>query len=374
MPDNKKIVRIPPNKLIRAYNFQAKNVLVRVDYNVPIESSQVADDNRIQASLETLEYILRKNPKNLYIASHLGRPDGKFKKEFEMYPVAKSLHKLLGLKTKIQKISLGDNVVLRDAYKLSSNIFLLENLRFDKGEEDNGDKFAREIASIADVYVVDAFATLHRKHASTDAITDLLPTYAGLLVEREVNCLLKIMHIPERPYVFVIGGAKIEDKMPLIEAVRPKCDLVLAGGKVANQWQELGHEQGEKVKLPVDGVSPRGMIVPVNGSTLKEGIYDIGPQTILNFKGFLAGAKTIVWNGCLGKVEESKFAHGTCEIARFIAKQRAEKVILGGDTAAVIDEMNLAKSYTFVSTGGSASTEFMAGKRLPGLRKFLDEE
>lgn len=374
MQDNRKIVRIPPNKLIRAYDFCNKNVLVRVDYNVPIESSQVADVNRIEASLATLEYILKKNPKNLYIASHLGRPDGKASKEFEMYPVAKSLHKLMGLKTKIDKISLGDNVVLKEAYKLSSNIFLLENLRFDKGEEENDEKFAHEIASIADVYVLDAFATLHRKHASTDAITDLLPTYAGFLVETEVNCLLKIMHVPERPYVFVIGGAKIEDKMPLIEAVRPKCDLVLVGGRVANEWQELGHEQGEKVKLPVDGVSQRGMIVPVNSSTLKEGILDIGPQTILNFKGFLAGAKTIVWNGCLGKVEENKFAHGTCEIARFIAKQRAEKVILGGDTVAAIDELNLANYYSFISTGGSASTEFMAGKSLPGLRKFLYEE
>lgn len=374
MPDNKKIVRIPPNKLIRAFDYTGKNVLVRVDYNVPIESSQVADDNRISASLETLKYILSKNPKNLYICSHLGRPDGKAKKEFELHPVARVLHKLLGLKTMIQKISLGENIVLKQSYKLSTNIYLLENLRFDKREESNDEGFAREISQIADVYVLDAFATLHRSHASTDAITDLLPTYAGFLVEREVNCLLKVMHNPDRPYVFVIGGAKIEDKMPLIEAVRPKCDIVLVGGKVANEWQELGHETGEKVKLPVDGINPRGMIVPVNSATLKEGIMDIGPQTILDFKGFLSDAKTIVWNGCLGKAEERKFAHGTCEIARFISKQRAEKVVLGGDTAAAVDELKLGGSYNFVSTGGSASTEFMAGKQLPGLKKFLYEK
>lgn len=374
MADNKKIVRIPPNKLIKACNFQNKNVLVRVDYNVPIESSQVADENRIRASLDTLEFIIKKNPKNIYIASHLGRPEGKVKKEFELYPVAKSLHKILGLKTKIQRMSLGKGPVLENVYRLSSNIYLLENIRFDKGEEENDEKFAKELASLADIYIQDAFATLHRQHASTDAITDLLPTYAGLLVEKEINCLLKIMHAPERPYVFVIGGAKIEDKMPLIEAVRPGCDLVLVGGKVANEWQELGHEQGEKVKLPVDGVSAKGMIVPVNETTLKEGIFDIGPQTILNFKGFLAGAKTIAWNGCLGMAEEQKFAHGTHEITRFISKQRAEKVVLGGDTAAVVDEMNLKKMFSFVSTGGSASTEFMAGKKLPGLRRFIYEE
>ncbi|PIT97030.1 hypothetical protein COT77_03555 [Candidatus Berkelbacteria bacterium CG10_big_fil_rev_8_21_14_0_10_41_12] len=369
--EDKKIVRIPSNKLLRAANISGKNILIRFDFNVPIEQGKIEDDNRIIASLETLNYVIKKNPKNIYLIAHLDRPGGRFVKSLAMLPIAKELKKLLRLRHNIDKVKLGENRVLKSVYKLSPNIFLLENLRFEPGEEKNDQGFAKEIADIANIYIIDAFATMHRAHASTVAIVELLPTYTGFLVEKEVNALLKIIHNPEHPYIFVIGGAKIEDKMPLIEAVRQKCDHVLVGGKVANEWIMRGHEQGEKVRLPVDGINKKGIIVPVNSATLKEGIFDIGPQTIMNYKKYISSSKTIVWNGSLGMAEEEKFAFATNEIARFIAKQHAEKVILGGDTAGVIDRLRLSKNFDFVSTGGSASTEFLAGKNLPGLEKLL---
>jgi phosphoglycerate kinase len=248
---------------------------------------------------------------------------------------------------------------------------LYENLRFDKGEEKNSIDFAKKLATLGDIMVLDAFANIHREHASMMKIQELLPTYAGLLVEKEVNSLFKLLNVPEKPFVAIIAGAKVEDKLGVIETLSKLCDAVLLGGKTANEYMLAGHPKTGNIYFPSDGLSKLGSIVPINEQTLKSGVFDIGPQTVMLYKSILSSAKTIFWNGNLGMTENRRFTYGTFELARYIAKLKAEKVASGGNTVEVIDELGLSDSFTFISTGGGATSEFITGKKLPVLEKLL---
>lgn len=368
----RRIVRIPSHRQLNRADLRGKRVLVRVDFNVPIVDGKTADSRRIDAMMPTIKKIIEKDAKEINIIGHLGRPDGKVDRNFSTFQIAKIICSKIPYKCKLTEgKSDSKSPALSQFYKIGDKIRVFENLRFDPREEKNSEDFAKELAELGDVFVQDAFANIHRNHASMLAIQDLLPTYAGLLVEKETNILFKLLSHPDHPFVAIIGGAKIEDKLPIIDALTEIADAVLIGGKTANEWMIKNHPKNENVYLPVDGLNKLGSIVPINEETLKNGIFDIGPQTVMLFKSILSSAKTIFWNGNLGMTENKRYIFGTHEITRYIAKLQAEKVISGGNTAEVIDEMKLSDQFDFISTGGGATSDFIAGKKLPVLEKLL---
>lgn len=368
----RRIVRIPSHRQLNRADLRGKRILVRVDFNVPIVDGKSADLRRVDAMMPTIKKIIEKDAKEINIIGHLGRPDGKKDRNLSTIQIAKVICSKIPYKCKLTEgKSDSQSPALSQFYKIGDKIRVFENLRFDPREEKNSEDFAKELSGLGDVFVQDAFANIHRNHASMLAIQDLLPTYAGLLVEKETNILFKILSHPDRPFVAIIGGAKIEDKLPAIEALTKTADAVLIGGKTANEWMVQDHPKNENVYLPVDGLNKLGSIVPINEATLKNGIFDIGPQTVMLFKSILSSAKTIFWNGNLGMTESKRYIYGTHEVARFIAKLQAEKVISGGNTAEVIDEMKLSDKFDFISTGGGATSDFIAGKKLPVLEKLL---
>lgn len=372
MADNfKKIMRVPSHRLLARADFRGKRVLVRVDFNVPVKDGKVEDTRRIDAEIPTLKKILERGAKEINIICHFGRPAGVDKK-FSTAPIAKILAEKLKVKfdPKPQKTT-QKSPALKSYYQLGDKFRLFENLRFDPREEKNSSEFARELAELGDVFVQDAFANIHRKHTSMVKLQEILPTYAGLLVEREINFLFRFLAAPEKPFVAIIGGAKIEDKLPVIEALSKKADAVLIGGATANEWILDHHKKTGNVFLPSDGINKLGAIVPINEQTIKNGIFDIGPQTLLLYKSILATAKTIFWNGNLGMTENKRFVHGTYELTRYIAKLKAEKVASGGNTADVIDYLKLNDRFDFISTGGSATSDLITGKKLPALEMLL---
>ncbi len=356
-----------------------KKIIVRVDYNVPITNGgKIADSSRIEATLPTLRFLILKKAKTIYLLTHWGRP----KKEEERWrtrPLAEALLKILkknkiqGDFSKIKEVSLGaTSPVLKRAYQISENLVLLENVRFDSREQENSEPFARELAKLAEIYVNDSFATAHRAHTSVVALAHQLPAYPGLLFKKEIENLTALLRSPRRPFVAVIGGAKLEDKLPAAQALSKIADQVIVGGKVGLQF--LKQKISTSAVLPVDGVTEVGKIVSLSPAVLeKEQIFDLGPVTIQLFKAHLKDAQTVFWNGCLGKVEDRKFVHGTYEIARFIANLRAQKVVSGGDTIAVISRLNLKEEFDFVSTGGGATLKFLAGEELPGLKALTEK-
>lgn len=380
-----------------------KSVLVRVDFNVPQDADlKITDDTRIRATLPTIKYILQNGAKKVILMSHLGRPDGKVVDKYSLKPVAKRLSELLGEPVKFLNDCVGDKIK-REIDQSSERIILLENLRFHAEEEANDARFAKQLASLADIFVNDAFGTAHRAHASTEGITHYLKSVAGFLLEREIQYLGNVMDSPKRPFMVILGGAKVSDKIGIIDNLLPKCDAILIGGGMAYtflkaQGKDIGNSKLEKEKidlaksiidktrglhkdilLPIDNVVVDTISVDAKteivGEDIPEGkiAVDIGPKTIALFEDKLKSAKTIVWNGPLGIFEMDVFSKGTQETAKFISTLKATTIIGGGDTAAAISKFKLEDKMTHISTGGGASLEFLEGKALPGIAALLDK-
>lgn len=384
---------------VKDYDLKGKKVFMRADFNVPLdENSNITDDTRIKAALPTINYILGQGAK-LILASHLGRPKGEVKDSLRMDPVAKRLEELLDVK-KVVKLNdcVGEEVKKRVSEQADDEVILLENLRFHPEEKKNNEAFAKELAGLADVFVNDAFGTSHRAHASVVGITNYLPALAGFLLEKEIDFLGKAVSNPEKPYVSILGGAKVSDKIGVIENLLDKVDSILIGGGMAYtflkaQGIEIGNsileadkldlaksiltkaeEKGVKIILPLDHIiadkiDKDANIKTTDGLAIEAGWMgvDIGPKSIEAFKENLSKAKLIVWNGPVGIFEIEPFAKGTNEIANYIATLDATTIIGGGDTASAINQLNLADKMTHISTGGGASLEFLEGKELPGI-------
>jgi len=387
-------------KTVKDINVTGKRVLVRVDFNVPLAEGKVADDTRLRAALPTIQYLLDQGAK-VILMSHLGRPKGKVVEELRMDPVAERLSELLGRPVRKLDDCVGDAVKAAVAEMRPGDVILLENTRFHPEERKNDPQFAKKLAELADVFVNDAFGTAHRAHASTVGVAQYLPAVAGLLMEKELNFLGKALESPERPFVALLGGAKISDKIGVIKNLLTRVDALLIGGGMANTFlkaqgyevgqslvedeslgvaKELLERAGEKLALPVDAVvadrfaaDAASKAVPVDEVPPDWRILDIGPRTVELFKEKLAEARTVVWNGPLGVFEFPKFAAGTEAIARFLADLEATTIIGGGDVVAAVRRAGVADRITHVSTGGGAALEFLEGKELPGVAALLDK-
>lgn len=346
-------------KTIKDVDVAGKVVLVRVDYNVPMKDGRVAEDMRIRASLPTLNYLMENGAKKIILISHLGRPDGEVKPEFSLGPVAGQLASLLPEKSvDFVGETVGDKVKEAVEKMPEGGILMLENLRFSPAEEENSDEFARQIVEStgAELFVQDGFAVIHRAHASTDAIAKILPAVAGFLVEKEVSSLEGAINNPEHPLLAIIGGAKVEDKAPMIEKFLPIADMIAVGGKIAADGYEA---TDEKIFVANDFVENE------EGTKL-----DIGENSAARIVEMIHDAKTIIWNGTLGMVEDKRYANSSLAVAVAIGLADAMTIVGGGDTTGFVesvlkDEPSL--SFSLVSTGGGASLELLSGKKLPGL-------
>jgi phosphoglycerate kinase len=382
---------------VRDVDLKDKVVLMRADFNVPQdENLNITDDTRIRATLPTIKYIVQKGAKKLILMSHLGRPDGKVIAKYSLKPVATRLKELLGEPVYFANDCVGDEVK-KAIGAAREKIVLLENLRFHAEEEANNPDFAKALVSLADCFVNDAFGTAHRAHASTEGVTHYLKAVAGFLLEKEIEYLGGAVENPQAPFMVILGGAKVSDKIGVIENLLPKCDAILIGGGMSYtflkaQGKQIGNSKLEKDKLDiaknildkakqmnkdvwlpvdhliVDTVDPKSATA-IAGENIPEGkiAVDIGPKTIALFEEKLKPAKTIVWNGPLGIFEMDPFSRGTREIAAFITTLKATTIIGGGDTAAAIAKFKLEDKMTHISTGGGASLEFLEGKNLPGI-------
>jgi phosphoglycerate kinase len=387
-------------KTIRDVDVKGKRVLVRVDFNVPLKDGAVADDTRIQAALPTLNYLLEQGAA-LILCSHLGRPKGKVAPELKMDPVAGQLSALLGRTVKKLDDCVGPEVEAAAQAMQPGDVILLENTRFHPEEKANDAEFARQLASLADVYVDDAFGSAHRAHASTEGVAHYLPAVAGFLMEKELEFLGRATQNPEHPYVAILGGAKISDKIGVIESLLKQCDRLLIGGGMANTFfKAMGFEVGDSLVeeeavataesllkkaggqliLPVDVViadafdnDANTQIVAPNEVHAGWRILDIGPKTLTTFESALGATRTVIWNGPLGVFEMPNFAKGTFAVAQLLANLDAVTVIGGGDSAAAVRQAGLVDKMTHVSTGGGASLEFLEGKVLPGVAVLADK-
>lgn len=337
------------------HDLKDKKVLVRIDSDIDIKDGKIIDSTRLESSLDTINYLL-KHGADVILLGHLGRPDGKVNNEFTLRPVAKWFAKEFSGVTEEKEINGFKK------WKIKDNLFLLENLRFYKGEEANDPEFSKNLASLGDIYVDEAFAVSHRDHASITGITKLLPSYAGYHFQKEIEELSKILEKPERPLVVLIGGAKIETKLPLVEKMHHVADYVLVGGAIAAEVKTLMKVQKEK------GAGKSAVLV---ADTTPEGT-DITEKDTENFIQIIRLAKTIVWNGPMGKMGDPKTEKNTLDIARAITESGAYSVIGGGDSLALLQQHHLLDKFSFVSTGGGAMLEFLSGKTLPGI-KVLEE-
>jgi len=391
-------------KNIKDFNFKNKNVLVRCDFNVPIdEKGEISEDFRIKETLPTIQYLAKKGAKIILI-SHLGEPKEaknreEMEKKFSLKPIAERLEKLLKMKIKFLPDCLGPAVEKEISQLKEGEVVLLENLRFYEEEKKNEENFARNLAKLADIYINDAFSVCHRVHASIVGLPKYLPSAAGFLLEKEIKVLTRVLENPWHPLVVIIGGAKIESKMGVIEQFLKKADHLLLGGEIANSvlvgkgicLGSLFFENKEivekiekidltspKIHLPIDGVITlasqkenyfrQGAI----GSVKKEEkVFDIGPETIKVFSKIIKEAKMILWSGPLGMFEKKEFENGTKEIAQIITRNHlAFKIVGGGDTISAVDKFGLLEKFDHVSTGGGAMLEFLSGKTLPGLESL----
>jgi phosphoglycerate kinase len=394
-------------KTVRDVDVNGKRVFLRADLNVPLDDGRITDDTRIRASIPTIVYLLERGA-TVILASHLGRPKGKVNDALRLKPVADRLSQLLGRPVRMTGDALGPGVQVAVDKLRPGDMLLLENLRFHAAEEDNNPDFAQSLAKFADLYVNDAFGSAHRAHASTEGITHFLPAVAGLLLEREVDALTRILQKPEKPFHTIIGGAKVSGKLEVLEALLSRCQAILVGGGMANTFlaakgfalgkslveseqldnaERIMHEARRKrvrFMIPTDAVvaaqiHPRSQreVVNVNAVPKDWSIVDIGPRTVAAYTEHLAKAKTIFWNGPMGVFEIRPFADGTNAIARFLAERTKKGVVTivgGGDSVAAVEGLGLSARMTHVSTGGGASLEFVEGKTLPGVEALLDAD
>jgi phosphoglycerate kinase len=387
-------------KTVRDIDVRGRRVLVRADLNVPIENGVITDDTRIRESLPTIRYLLDHGAQ-VIVCSHLGRPKGP-DPALSLAPVAGRMANLLGQEVLFAEDCVGPKAEAA-VQAMGHHVLLLENLRFHPEEEKNDPEFARQLASLAEIFVNDAFGAAHRAHASTEGVTHYLPAVAGLLMEKEVRYLGALVANPPHPFAAVVGGAKVSSKLPAIQHLLPKVDLLLVGGGMANTFlkakgYEIGaslveddlldaaravmrdaESRGVELRLPVDVVvasrfaaDAETATVPVDGVPPGYLILDIGPETVRQFADALHRAKAVVWNGPMGVFEMEPFANGSFELARAIAGLDAVTVVGGGETAAVVAAAGLQDRFTHVSTGGGASLEMLEGKTLPGVAALLD--
>ena len=391
-------------KTVRDIDVKGKKVLVRCDFNVPQdENGNITDNRRIVAALDTIKYLIENNSK-IILCSHLGRPKGEVKPEFSLKPVAEELSRLLGKEVKLAK-----DVVGEDAKKLASelnegDIMLLENVRFEAGEEKNDEELSKALASLAEVFVNDAFGTAHRAHSSTTGVASFLPAVSGFLIEKELKFLGGALENPERPFVAILGGKKVSDKIGVINSLLEKVDVLLIGGAMAYTFfkaqgygvgnsiceedkldlalelMQKAKDKGVKMLLPIDtkvgkDFAPDTESMMVDWTAIPDGWegFDIGEKTIELYSEELKKAKTVIWNGPVGLFEFDQFAIGTNSIASTLAELDAVKIIGGGDSAAAVEKAGLASKFTHVSTGGGASLEFLEGKKLPGIEALQDK-
>lgn len=387
-------------KTVRDVDLKHKRVLMRVDFNVPMADGKVTDDKRIRAALPTIQYILEQDA-SLILMSHLGRPKSAADSEFSLRAASETLSTLLGKPVQIAPDCVGPEVEKMAQALQPGEILMLENTRFHAGEEKNDLELAKQLASLGDIYVNDAFGSAHRAHASTAGIAKFLPAVSGFLMEQELEYLGRAIANPEHPYIAILGGAKISDKILVVETLLSKCDRLIVGGGMANTFlaaQGLNMQDslvetasletakvvlaksGDKLILPVDAViadkfdaEANTQIVNVDQIPAGWRMLDVGPKTIEAYKVVLQTAKLVVWNGPVGVFEMPRFAEGTFAIARMLAESKATTVIGGGDSASAVKKAGVAKQMTHVSTGGGASLEFLEGKELPGVSALLDK-
>lgn len=393
-------------KTVKDIDVKGKRVLVRVDFNVPLDSRSgvITNDSRIRAALPTIKYLVDHGAR-VVLCTHLGRPDGRVVEELRVKPLASRLSQLMGISVSIAPDCIGAEVEQAVAKLKDGDILLLENVRFHPEEEANDPGFARSLANLADVYVNDAFGTAHRAHASTVGVAKYIPAVAGLLMEKELTALSKILASPEHPFAALLGGAKVSDKVGLIQNILPKVDILLIGGgmsslflkakgyqtgassvevdrlETANTIITAASKNGTRILLPSDvvvtndpkqGTTTR--TVPITEISPDEHIVDIGPKTIESFSKELEKCRTIFWNGPMGIYEIPAFAHGTRAMAEVLANINATTMIGGGSTAEVVEDMGLADKMSHVSTGGGASLKFLEGKTLPGVAVLQDKK
>ncbi len=389
-------------KSIEDLEVSGKKVLVRCDFNVPQdENGEITDDRRIREALKTINYLVEHNAK-VILCSHLGRPKGEVNPKYSLKPVAKRISELMG-----KEVKMAEDVIGESAHKLSESlqdgeVMLLENVRYDAREEKNDPEFSKELASLAELYVNDAFGTAHRAHSSTAGVADYLPSACGYLIKKEIDIMGKALENPERPFVAILGGKKVSDKISVIENLIDKVDsLIIGGGMSYTFFKAQGKEIGKsiceddkvelakellkkangKIVLPVDNVVAKefnndspSMVVPANAIPADYMGLDCGPATIELFKKELKGAKTVVWNGPVGVFEMPNFAKGTKAVCELLANlEGAITIIGGGDSASAAISMGYESKFTHISTGGGASLEYLEGKVLPGVAAITDK-
>jgi phosphoglycerate kinase len=385
---------------VKDIDLRGKRVFIRVDFNVPLKNGAITDDTRIRASLPTIEYVLTQAPQAVFIASHLGRPKGKPNPEYSLQPVATRLSELLGRPVQFVPYAGPGSNPYGSPTATDGTIFLLENLRFDPGEEKNDDGFAASLGALADVYINDAFGSAHRAHASTEGIVKHVTEYgAGLLMAAEVEYLGRVLESPDRPFVAILGGAKVSDKLEVIQNLVPRVDALLIGGAMAytflkarglnvgkslveddlldaaREVEERARARNLRFELPVDHVVAPKLeagapteVLSVDDPSIGDRLgLDIGPKTIERYREIIRGAKTVTWNGPMGVFEIDAFAQGTIAVAKAVADVNGTTVIGGGDSIAAVAKAGVTDRITHISTGGGASLEFLGGRKLPGV-------
>lgn len=391
-------------KTVKDIDVKGKKVLVRCDFNVPMDENKVITDNRrIVAALDTIKYLLENNCK-VILCSHLGRPKGEVNPKYSLAPVAAELSKLLGQEVKLAKDVVGEDAINLAANLQEGEVMLLENVRYEAGEEKNDEELSKKFASLAELYVNDAFGTAHRAHSSTTGVASFLPAVSGFLIEKELKFLGGALENPERPFVAILGGAKVSDKIGVIDSLLEKVDtLIIGGGMAYTFFKSMGYEVGNSLceldkldlaKSLMEKAESKGvkLMLPVDnkvGKEFKEDTeskivasteipadwegFDIGPKTIEMYAEELKAAKTVVWNGPLGLFEFEQFAVGTNSIAKILSEVEATTIVGGGDSAAAVEKAGLAEKFTHISTGGGASLEFLEGKKLPGIEALQEK-
>ncbi|MBE6887538.1 MAG: phosphoglycerate kinase [Ruminococcaceae bacterium] len=391
-------------KTVEDINVSGKKCIVRCDFNVPMSDGVITDDKRIREALKTVKY-LKENGAKVILCSHMGRPKGEFNMKYSLAPVAVRISELLGCEVVMAKDVIGEDAQAKVAALKDGDVMLLENLRFHKEEEKNAPEFAKALADFAEIYVNDAFGTAHRAHASTAGIADYLPAVCGYLIQKEIDVMGKALNDPARPFVAILGGAKVSDKIGVIENLIDKVDSLVIGGGMAytffkaKGWTvgnsiceddkvELAKElmakaeaKGVKMLLPVDTVVGKEFKEDTEYMTVPsceipdswQGL-DIGPKSVELFSDAIKNAETVVWNGPMGVFEFEAFAVGTKAVAKAVAESSAISIIGGGDSAAAVEQLGYADKMTHISTGGGASLEFLEGLELPGIAALNDKE